>query len=384
MNNISIYIHIPFCLKKCKYCDFLSAPASKPVQEAYLHALTEEIIQKSIQYKDYVVNTIYIGGGTPSVVEAGLLCSLLHTLFIHYCIKENAEISMEINPGTVTKDTLKLYKEAGINRLSIGLQSTDNKELMLLGRIHTYEDFLITYQNAREVGFDNINIDLMQALPGQTLENYRKNLERVISLKPEHISAYSLIVEEGTRFYELYGEEKELLEKTGEGLGNLPDEEQEREMSRLTDDLLKEAGYRHYEISNYARKDKECKHNLVYWRRKAYIGFGLGAASLFEDVRWCNEKVLDTYIGNPLAEPEREYLTKEDAMAEFMFLGLRTYDGVRDEDFKEAFGESMYAHYGSIIDKNKKEGLLTGTHTLVLTPKGFCFANYVMAQFLPE
>lgn len=382
MNSISIYIHIPFCIKKCKYCDFLSAPAKKTVQEEYLLALKQEMIGEAEKYKDYTVKTVYIGGGTPSVVDPDGLCGIIKKLFEYYRVEEDAELSMEINPGTVNPDSLQKYRKAGINRLSIGLQSTHNRELELLGRIHTYEDFLIAYENARKAGFENINVDLMGALPGQSLTDYEESLKRVISLKPEHISTYSLIVEENTEFYKIYGEEKEKIERTGEGYGILPSEETEREMAALAETMLTKEGYRHYEISNYAKEGKACKHNIVYWKRGNYIGFGLGAASLFENTRFTNTKNLTDYLKNPVDKREVEKLSVKDCMEEFMFLGLRMYEGVNDSDFIDCFGKSMYTCYKAVIDKNKEEGLLMGRENLRLTDKGFCFANYIMAQFL--
>lgn len=424
MKSISIYIHIPFCVKKCQYCDFLSAPADSRAQEVYLRALKQEIREQSARYREYEVQTVFIGGGTPTAVPCENLCEVLKTVFTCYRVNPQAEISMEANPGTVTKETLLSYRKAGINRISIGLQSADDVELKLLGRIHTYRDFQQTYRWAQEAGFTNINLDIMSALPGQSVENYKKTLETVLSLKPQHISAYSLIVEEGTPFYEKYGQESEKLQATGEKQPDLPSEEEEREMYALTEKLLAAAGYHRYEISNYALPGRECRHNLVYWKRGNYVGFGLGAASMVENVRFENiremQEYLAEYAGMPDAEPvfaevaqgdkqalsnEQEFSLREDThseneqelsirenvhplssqeqMEETMFLGLRLTEGVSKAEFHRQFGVSMEQIYGEVIRKNTAKGLLIDEAGYVcLTREGMDLSNYVMAQFL--
>lgn len=438
MKSISIYIHIPFCVKKCQYCDFLSAPADSRAQEVYLRALKQEIREQAARYREYEVQTVFIGGGTPTAVPCENLCEVLKTVFSFYRMNPHAEISMEANPGTVTKEALLSYRKAGINRISIGLQSADDVELKLLGRIHTYRDFQQTYRWAQEAGFTNINLDIMSALPGQSVENYKKTLETVLSLKPQHISAYSLIVEEGTPFYEKYGQESEKLQATGEKQPDLPSEEEEREMYALTEKLLAAAGYHRYEISNYALPGRECRHNLVYWKRGNYVGFGLGAASMVENVRFENiremQEYLAEYAGMPDAEPvfaevaqgdaqvllneqeislredthsenEQELSTWEDVnsgetqqifqgenvhplspqeqMEETMFLGLRLTEGVSKAEFHRQFGVSMEQIYGEVIRKNTAKGLLIDEAGYVcLTREGMDLSNYVMAQFL--
>ena len=311
---------------------------------------------------------------------------------------------MEANPGTVTKEALLSYRKAGINRLSIGLQSADDGELKLLGRIHTYRDFLQTYQWAQEAGFTNINLDIMSALPEQSVENYKKTLETVLSLRPQHISAYSLIVEEGTPFYEKYGQESEKLQATGEKQPDLPSEEEEREMYALTEKLLAAAGYHRYEISNYALPGRECRHNLVYWKRGNYVGFGLGAASMVENVRFENTRKMQEYLaeyaGVPDAEPvfadvaqgdmqqifrgENVHpLSQQEQMEETMFLGLRLTEGVSKAEFHRQFGVSMEQIYGEVIQENTAQGLLADeAGYLRLTREGMDLSNYVMAQFL--
>lgn len=424
MKSISIYIHIPFCVKKCQYCDFLSAPADSRAQEVYLCALKQEIREQAARYREYEVQTVFIGGGTPTAVPCENLCEVLKTVFSFYRMNPHAEISMEANPGTVTKEALLSYRKAGINRISIGLQSADDVELKLLGRIHTYRDFQQTYRWAQEAGFTNINLDIMSALPGQSVENYKKTLETVLSLKPQHISAYSLIVEEGTPFYEKYGQESEKLQATGEKQPDLPSEEEEREMYALTEKLLAAAGYHRYEISNYALPGRECRHNLVYWKRGNYVGFGLGAASMVENVRFENiremQEYLAEYAGMPDAEPvfaevaqgdkqalsnEQEFSLREDThseneqelsirenvhplspqeqMEETMFLGLRLTEGVSKAEFHRQFGVSMEQIYGEVIRKNTAKGLLIDEAGYVcLTREGMDLSNYVMAQFL--
>lgn len=438
MKSISIYIHIPFCVKKCQYCDFLSAPADSRAQEVYLRALKQEIREQAARYREYEVQTVFIGGGTPTAVPCEKLCEVLKTVFTCYRVNPQAEISMEANPGTVTKEALLAYRKAGINRLSIGLQSTDDGELKLLGRIHTYRDFLQTYRWAQEAGFTNINLDIMSALPGQSVENYKKTLETVLSLRPQHISAYSLIVEEGTPFYEKYGQESEKLQATGEKQPDLPSEEEEREMYALTEKLLAAAGYHRYEISNYALPGMECRHNRVYWKRGNYVGFGLGAASMVENVRFENtremQEYLTEYAGVPGVEPvsadvaqgdeqalsnEQEFSLREDThsenaqelstwedvnsrvtqqifrgenvhplspqeqMEETMFLGLRLTEGVSKAEFHRQFGVSMEQIYGKVIQENIAQGLLADEAGYVrLTREGMDLSNYVMAQFL--
>lgn len=377
MNNmkkpLSIYVHIPFCVKKCAYCDFLSAPATREVQEQYLYKLIEEMNKKSPQYKDYVVRTIFFGGGTPTAVDAKLLCDVLQNIRNAFCVDKDAEISLECNPGTATKESLFLYKEAGFNRLSIGLQSTQDHLLKKLGRIHNYGQFVETFRNAREVGFANINIDLMSALPNQTLDDYVETLHKVLTFKPEHISAYSLIVEEGTPFYEM-----ELA---------LPDEDTEREMYVLTEKILREHGYSRYEISNYAKPGFSSKHNEVYWTRDEYLGLGLGASSFIrkgeKEYRQKNNTNLKSYIAGDFSNEEEIVLSKQDAMEEYFFLGLRMMKGVNITTFQELYGRDAYEAFKPAIEDSIKEGLLEQEASqLFLSKKGIDVSNYVFQKFL--
>lgn len=274
MKNLSIYIHIPFCVRKCLYCDFLSGPACDGEMESYVNLLLREIEKQSIFYGDHRVVSIFLGGGTPSLLPARETGRILRQVRECFYVAEDAEITIECNPGTVTAEKLENYITYGINRFSIGLQSTDDGELARIGRIHNYRDFLETYEMARKAGFGNINIDLMAGLPGQGIASYRKTLERVVALSPEHISAYSLILEEGTPLY------------VNQKSYTFPDEDEDREMYELTGTVLGQAGFHRYEISNYAREGRECRHNKVYWRRGDYVGFGLGASSMIRNVRW--------------------------------------------------------------------------------------------------
>lgn len=386
MNNknrkiLELYIHIPFCISKCKYCDFLSAPAQEETKVAYMQALCREIAERGKEYQDYVLNTVFIGGGTPTVVPAMWIKQVMEVVRQHYHLLKEAEVTMELNPATVDLEALQVYKAAGINRLSIGLQSANNEELKQLGRIHSYEQFVETYMQARLAGFANINVDIMSALPGQTLTSYRRTLERVTGLEPppEHISAYSLIVEEGTPFYEA-------MET---GMLNLPDEEIERSMYELTGKFLQEFGYGRYEISNYAKPGWECKHNLGYWERVNYLGVGIGAASLIENARFSNGRNLQGYLLQPAGVLENyQKLGISEQMEETMFLGLRKTKGVSVSDFEDYFGISFWQVYGEVTQKHIEDGLLEqrldekGKKYIALTQKGMDVSNYVMADFL--
>ena len=382
--NLELYIHIPFCKKKCAYCDFLSAPANETVQTQYIQSLLAEIEEKAPFYANYQISTIFIGGGTPSILRAGLILNIMETVHRVFHVKKDAEITIECNPKTVSFEKLLFYQKAGINRISIGLQSTENAELEELGRIHTYEDFLESYDLIRKAGFSNVNIDLMSALPYQTIESYEKTLQRILRLQPEHISAYSLIIEEGTPFYEIY-ETDEILREQGKVPRVLPSEETERAMYEMTKELLKQHGYFRYEISNYAKKGYECKHNIGYWTRENYLGLGLGSASFVEEKRFSNTRELKKYLSGDFSVENQEILDKNARMEEFMFLGLRLTKGVSQAEFLKQFGFSIENIYGDVLNKLQCEGLLAKKKgNLFLTEQGFDVSNYVMAQFLLE
>lgn len=374
--ELELYFHIPFCVQKCSYCDFLSAPATKQTQQRYMEALLKETVGRSEEYAEYVVVSIFIGGGTPSVVEPEWIERLMETVYGCYQVAGEAEITMEANPGTVKAEQLQRYRKAGINRLSIGLQSALEEELKRLGRIHTYEQFLEAYYGAREAGFANINVDIMSALPGQTTEDYRKTLGAVLGLvpPPEHISAYSLIVEEGTPFWEA----------DCRGELELPDEDSERQMYQETKELLEQKGYYRYEISNYAKEGLECRHNCGYWRRISYAGFGIGAASLVDNTRFSNIGDLEAYCTNPLgARAAVTALTREEQIEEFMFLGLRMTKGISRSSFMQIFGIEPEEMYGDVLERNYADGLLVQEGDFIrLTDRGLDVSNYVSAQFL--
>ncbi|MCI8532613.1 MAG: radical SAM family heme chaperone HemW [Lachnospiraceae bacterium] len=361
---LELYIHIPFCIRKCAYCDFLSAPAAPEVQEAYVGQLLQEIAASKKLPEDYEAVTVFFGGGTPGILKGELLCSILRALRDRFSVREDAEITVEANPGTVNRDKLVQYREAGVNRISLGLQSADNQELKLLGRIHTWEQFLESFQLARETGFRNINVDLMSALPGQTTESVHRTLERVLALSPEHISAYSLILEEGTPFHKRYEGHPELL----------PSEEEERQMYYDTRDRLCACGYEHYEISNFAKPGYACRHNLGYWERTDYKGFGLGAASLLKNVRHTNQTDLTEYLKGNFAGTE-DPLTEQAVREEYFFLGLRKMEGVEPGRYRE--------HYEERIQRLQAQQLLEEKDGRIrLTERGTDVSNYVMAQFL--
>ena len=393
--ELELYIHIPFCERKCAYCDFLSGPAKQEEKERYVEALLEEIRSYDGKMEEYEVSTIFIGGGTPSSLEQEAIVRIMEAVYQTFPIvnrdkmgrrikdeSKDVEITIECNPGTLTKEKAEAYLSCGINRLSMGLQSTVNEELKMLGRIHTYEEFLHNYELVREAGFVNVNLDLMSALPGQTLKTWEETLDKVLALKPEHISAYSLIIEEGTPFDAMYGED-------GPKKDLIPDEETDRAMYELTKEKLEAAGYYRYEISNYARKGYECQHNIGYWKRTEYLGLGLGASSLVKKQRFHNTNDQEAYRKNcrnqELLREEVTTLTKNDEMEEFMFLGLRLCNGVEKEEFKKAFGCPMEEVYGTVIPKLVEENLIFETpERIFLTPYGLDVSNAVFSEFLLE
>ena len=381
MKELELYLHIPFCVKKCNYCDFLSAPAGEETRAAYVDALLEEI-RGFDEPEDYEVVTVFFGGGTPSILPGQAIFRIMEALREKFSFRKGAEITLEANPGTVDKEKLSFYKKAGINRLSFGLQSADAEELKKLGRIHTWEKFLESFQLAREAGFSNINVDLMSALPGQTKESWEKTLRQVLVLQPEPISAYSLIIEEGTPFYQLYEKDVERRD-AGEEPELIPSEEEERAMYEATGRILKEQGYLHYEISNYAKPGRECCHNLGYWQRRDYLGFGLGASTLLNPVRYKNTEDLEAYLGGDFSKKEFFVLTKDNQIEETMFLGLRVLEGVSKEQFREHFSCELNVVYRKELEKLEQEGLLEEEGDFVrLTSRGIDLSNPVLAEFL--
>ena len=391
--ELSLYIHIPFCVRKCGYCDFLSAPADEKARDRYVQALLMEIERyRGTETADRKIKTLYIGGGTPSILSVDQLDCIMQKIKYTFNFCDDIEASMEMNPGTASKEKCRALYQMGINRLSIGLQSTNDMELKTLGRIHSYEDFINTYTWCREAGFQNINVDLMAALPYQTVESYTTGLRKIIRLAPEHISAYSLILEEGTPFYQKYNS----------GCYPLPDEEQERLMYRETEQILAQAGYERYEISNYAKKGYACRHNLVYWQGGDYLGLGLGSSSYMDGVRFHNTTDFNTYVNQGTYVEDREELSVQAKMEEFMFLGLRVMAGVSGTEFEKRFGKTMEDVYGDVLRKHEEEGLLqierkedrkeaaaaepakgkTNIEKVMLTTNGVDVSNYVFADFL--
>ena len=369
---LELYIHIPFCVKKCQYCDFLSGPSDQETRDRYIEALLVEI--KAVQNAErYEIVSVFIGGGTPSVLKAEAIASVMEAIYRKFSFSADAEVTIEANPGTVDLEKLTIYRRTGINRLSLGLQSTDPDELKMLGRIHSYEDFIQSYHQAREAGFDNINIDMMFAIPGQSGEAWRQHLHQVAELNPEHISAYSLIIEEGTPFAQ-----REL---------DLPDEDTEYQMYEDTVAVLEEYGYQQYEISNYAKKEHACRHNIGYWKGTEYLGLGLGASSLYEGKRFSNTAKMKEYLKfSGSAECIRKdvvELSRKDRIEEFMYLGLRMTEGISEMDFEQNFGEKLGDIYGTVLQKYKETGFLEkiGTNWR-FTRKGIHVSNHILAEFL--
>ena len=387
-------------MQKCVYCDFLSAPAGEDVKRKYIEALVCEINITCGLYNDglsgYQVKTIFFGGGTPSAVKPEYIRDIMKCLNEHFDIAEGAEVTIECNPGTLDINKADIYRECGVNRISFGLQSADNTELKMLGRIHTFEQFKESLSIAEKAGFDNINVDIMSALPGQTMESYKRTVEKVLECNVKHISAYSLIVEEGTPLYD----------RLDTDYPELPDEDTERQMYYYTQDSLASAGYVHYEISNYARPGYECRHNISYWERTDYLGFGIGAASLFEEIRHTNITDINMYIDkcggminagscmdnnvtagnyNRLYEiyDDIQKLSLNDRMEEFMFLGLRKIGGISKAEFEKTFSKNIADVYGKVIQENVLNGLLVDDGDVIkLTDRGVDISNVVMADFL--
>ncbi len=417
MKTLGIYIHIPFCIQKCLYCDFLSFPEGESQQALYFDALKNEIIQYAPECGEYEVVSVFIGGGTPTAVKPLFIEEMMGIIRDNYHVSEEAEITMECNPGTVEADDFMIYKKAGINRLSIGLQSPNDDELKRLGRIHDKKQFEECYRAAVSAGFENINVDLMGALPGQSLDDYENNLHYVCDLlpPPKHISAYSLIIEEGTAFYSIYGDDLEESKKDEDSLDNnkreyeflrrqypLPDEDTERCMYHRTEEILLERGYHRYEISNYSQKGYECLHNIRYWRCEDYLGLGLGAASLMNKTRFSNTRNFIKYkeiygesknlksqsVSNPgnfegSSYDEYEKLSDRAQMEEFMFMGLRMICGVSKAEFKNRFNCEIADIYGNVIAGLKEDELMDQDDERVfLTSRGLDLGNYCMAQFL--
>ncbi|HHD2583551.1 TPA: radical SAM family heme chaperone HemW [Clostridium perfringens] len=376
MDKISLYIHIPFCAQKCLYCDFPSFARKDHLRKAYIEALNKEIISLREKHNNLEINTIFIGGGTPSVLEADELECLLKEV-AKLNMAKDIEYSMECNPGNLTEEKLEVMKKYGVNRISMGLQAKQDNLLKGLGRIHNYKTFKENFLLAKKVGFNNINVDLMFGLPNQRLNEWEETLREIISLEPAHISAYSLIIEEGTAFYNLYENDKL----------KLPTEEEERKMYHLAKKILEENGFNQYEISNYAKEGKECRHNLAYWNMDNWIGVGSAAASYINGKRIKNKSSVEEYINsiNEKGEAVEEIInnSKNDNMEEFMFMGLRKINGIDENEFKKRFSMNINDVYGEILNKYIGEGLLIReSGRIFLSEKGIEISNIIMADFL--
>jgi len=376
----AIYFHIPFCLSKCGYCDFISFAHPEISPDSYVELLLEELCLRAKFLEPVSAPTIYFGGGTPSILTPEQINRLMEAVRKQFNIDKPAEITLEANPGTVTLESLKGYLAAGVNRLSLGIQSLDDRQLALLGRIHSADDARSAFKAARTAGFSNIGIDLMHGIPGQTLESWQETLREAVALKPEHVSVYGLSVETGTPF----------AKKAKQGDLNLPDEEQAVAMFEQTTEALCRAGYEHYEISNFARPGYGSRHNQVYWRRGNYLGFGAGAHSFLSrpnfGVRWENPSTLGEYataVNSGKLSKIAVSLSRKEAMAEFMFLGLRLLEGVNSEEFTLQFGLELEAAFPKVVARLCERGLLSMEGSMLrLTAKGLLLANLVMEEFV--
>ena len=367
--ELSVYIHVPFCVKKCKYCDFLSSAGQERAGE-YFATLGDEIRLKADEFSGRSLSTVFFGGGTPSYPAAEYIERVMRLLKEYFTLDDDCEITMEANPDSLTKEKLIIYRAAGINRLSMGLQSDSRELLSRLGRVHSYERFLEAFRDARSAGFSNINVDLMFGLPGQSLADYEKTLRTVSELQSEHISCYGLIVEEGTPLY---------LENPKD----LPDEETERRMFRVSGELLSQYGYRQYEISNFAREGFECRHNIVYWKRGEYLGLGLGAHSFTGGERYHITEDFGEYISRDFSKRGTEVLTPRDEYAEFFFLGLRMNEGVSLDEFQKCFGVGAEEIFAGQLEKLKSDKLIVQEDsTIKLTAYGTDISNRVFAEFI--
>lgn len=373
-NSIALYIHVPFCKQKCLYCDFPSFSGKEQFMLEYSQVLAKDI--ESIGKRR--VKTIFIGGGTPTYLSLEDWSNIAKAIE-KLNLEEDIEFSVEGNPGTFTEEKLSFLKNMGVNRLSIGLQAWQSNMLKKIGRIHTVEDFLRGYKLARKIGFSNINIDLMFGLPDQSLEDWKETLENVVNLEPEHISCYSLIIEKGTAFYKMFHDEKL----------NIPGEEEERKMYQFALEFLNKRGYYQYEISNFSKKNNECRHNLVYWNLEEYIGCGVGSHSYVDGFRYRKTENIEEYIREGKYEEisrldEHKNSTKEN-MEEFMFMGLRKTKGVSVVNFKEKFKKDIYSIYGDVINKHVKDGtIIEKNNRIYLSVRGIEISNNIMCDFLLE
>ncbi|MGI6752568.1 MAG: radical SAM family heme chaperone HemW [Anaerovoracaceae bacterium] len=388
--TLGIYVHIPFCLQKCSYCDFLSFTNINDyqIQTDYTHALLNEIeywgqeISGEGLHPSYRVDTLFMGGGTPTVLDIRLMDRIMSSLHRWFSIEKNAEITLEANPGTVTNHILRDYKNMGINRLSIGVQSLKGSVLSTLGRIHDGREALESVEKARKAGFNNVNVDLMFGIPGQGMDDWQNTLKGVLDRDPDHVSFYGLQVEAGTTLYR----------KIQSGKLVLPPWEEDRAMYQEGIKTIEDRGYVHYEISNGAKPGKESRHNLKYWSMDEYLGLGLGAHSFLNYknggfVRFSNDCNMEGYIksANPYHMPEPYYNTEKDNISEYIFTGLRKMEGIRIKSFEERFNKPFFQLYADQIRKFTDLGLLKydeKSERLALTLDGIDVSNQVLAAFV--
>lgn len=375
---LGLYIHIPFCVEKCFYCDFNSYKIqNKNEKKEYIKNLKKEINLYKEEFKDKYFDTIFLGGGTPSILEGEELEEIFNDIYKNFSILKDAEITIECNPGTLTKKKLQTMKKCGVNRLSIGLQTTQNKNLKYIGRIHTYEIFEKNYKEALEVGFENINIDLMYSLPNQSFDEYKESLDKVIKLSPTHISSYSLILEENTKLHKMY-ENKEF---------ELNSDELDIKIYDYTIDKLKENGYNHYEISNYSKNNYECKHNIIYWKCENYLGLGAGASGYINNIRYKNVDSINDYNSllknNQKPIEEINKLTSKDKIEEAIIMNLRMTEGIDILEFNKKYDISFKEKYNNILEKLKYENLIIEKNNRVFfTRRGRQISNTVLIEFL--
>lgn len=393
MNNLMLYIHIPFCEKKCNYCDFISFKTDENTKKVYVEKLITEIENKSHLANDKIITSIFIGGGTPSLIDSKFIIYILESIYKYYKISDNAEITIESNPNSITKDKLEDYKRIGINRISIGLQSVNNDELQILGRIHTYEDFLKAYDNIVHVGFHNINVDIISGIPYQTLAKYKNTLKNIIRLKPTHLSIYNLIIEPNTIFYQMQKDSSLPL----------PLEKDMIEIDNLTYEFTEKNGYKRYEISNFAKENFECKHNLGYWSFNEYLGFGLNSSSFLnlstnetiKGIRLKNRININEYLNldykKYIIEKNINYyyeeinnLTEKEMMSEYLITGLRKIIGITNTDFINIFKCDFFQMYGEVLHKYINNGLINieNNDKIYLTKRGLDVSNTILSDFI--
>lgn len=377
--EIGLYVHIPFCKSKCSYCDFCSFANKENKIDEYLEALKKEMELYKSTTEDCLIKTVFIGGGTPTFLSCKELIDLIKAIRKNFNIKGDAEFTVECNPGTLEHEKLVALKEAGVNRLSIGLQSANDKTLKTIGRIHTFDEFKKNLEDARSVGFDNINADLMFSLPNETLDDIKNTIDEVLKLNLEHISAYSLIIEEGTKMYDMAisGEYK------------FPDEDEDRKIYYYICDELSKAGYHQYEISNFAKPGHESNHNTIYWKAEEYLGLGLAAHSYLDGYRFGNTEDMNRYINRIMKENKITFLhgkkekeTIDDKKAEFMFLGLRMLDGIDINEFENKFGINIFEQYPVLYEMLEDKVLEQNKNIIKLTRRGIDVSNVLFAEFI--